>query len=345
MDAKIGNLKHYWHVVALSSELRSGASLKRTLYGRPLLLWRDAQDQLHALDDCCAHQRAPINVQDFQKNRIVCSYHGWQFNELGAVTHVPSDPAASQRLKCAIPSYQIREHSGFIWLLPDVEGVSRQQPPDLTKYATWPANFKRFEFATNEELLIDNFMDPTHTGVVHAGVIRSESKLTEHEMTISSHDAGVKVDFAERQESVGVGMRFLFGHAMRVAHSDEFLLPNLVRVTYDINQQTRFVALIACTPLGRPEDGKTVAFVQLRYQFGWASKLLSPVISVLATKVLKQDFAITQQQFLNRQRFADRTLNKVACDAVATRVVQMRQRLIAGEERLDPTTQIVKLSF
>ncbi len=345
MNDNIGDLRHYWHVIALSSELRTGSSLKRSLYGRPLLIWRDDQGQLHALDDCCAHQLAPIDVQDYRQNRVVCSYHGWQFDQCGSVTHVPSDPAASQRLKCSIPNYQVCESTGFVWILPDPEGVSRLPPVELTEFEAWPVTFKKYDFATNEELLIDNFMDPTHTGVVHAGVIRSGSELTQHEMTIRTHEAGVRVDFAERQESVGVGMQFLFGKSMRVAHCDEFLLPNLVRVTYQINGQPRFVALIACTPLGNASEGETVAFVQLRYQFGWGTRLLSPLISMLAKKVLKQDYAITRSQFENRRLFPDRSENKVACDAVAQRVIQMRGRLIAGEDHVEQKAQVIRLSF
>ncbi len=90
-----------------------------------------------------------------------------------------------------------------------------------------------------------------------------------HEMTVSTHAYGVRVDFAERPERVGMGLQFVFGKTMLVQHTDEFLMPNLVRVTYTINAKKCFIALIACTSLSALGSGRTLAHVQLRYRFGW----------------------------------------------------------------------------
>lgn len=344
----IGRLNEYWHAIALSQELRSRTSIKRSLYGQPLLLWRDSANNVFAVLDCCAHRRAPLEVQDYSSNRIVCPYHGWQYDSQGQLVDVPSNRSAVQKLKCSIPAFTVIEESGFVWLLPP--GAASQSPesrPSLTKYDKWPNVCKQRVFDTSVDLLVDNFMDPTHTGLVHDGLIRNSSQIADHQLTIQTSQQGVRVDYAEQEEQVGFGMRLLFGKTMRTEHRDEFLAPNLVRVTYFINGTERFVALIACVSM-TPEDSpnpKTLALVQLRFYFGRFSWLLSPLVSALAKKVLKQDFTITRDQWANQQIFTQQREHLVAADAVASRVMRFRKRLKEGEIPSEASEHKMTLRF
>ena len=349
MFSNIGKLNEYWHVIALERELRPGHSIKRKLYGVPLLIWRDHRGQVFAIQDCCAHRRAPLQVKDFSTNQIVCPYHGWEYSSRGQLLNVPSDSLATDKLKCSVPSYPTIEESGFIWLFPNSNDVPPLSPrPDLSNYRTWTSNFKSQEFRTSVDLLVDNFMDPTHTALVHDGLIRKSSQIAEHEMLVLTNDSGVKVEYKEQIEQVGLGMRFLFGKTMRTQHSDEFLAPNLVRVIYRLNGIERFVALIACTPniqAGQAKDARTLALVQLRYNFGKLTFLLKPFISWLAGKVLKQDLEITENQWANQQVFTQQKEHHVAADAVAARVTRFRKQLMAGQLPTESSEQLLKLNF
>ncbi len=363
--------QQYWHVLALSKELKNGQSLKRNLYDQRVLLWRDNHGETHALLNCCSHRRAPLQIKNYESNCVVCPYHGWEFNEAGAVTHVPSDPGAPSRLKCRVPHFETVDRYGFIWIafpfigkgeadevrvsesvdehvsLPDL----MQSPPDLKewvgleKYESWPVVSRSFEFATTDELLIENFMDPTHTSVVHDGLIRSSQDLREHAMEIEVHPRGVRVDFAEQEEKVGLGLRAIYGASMKVKHCDEFLFPNFVRVTYEINGKECFMAFIACTPLEMGTGAKTLALIQLRHRLGLASSIASPFIAWLAGKILKQDAEITEMQFRNQVDFKSQRENLVAADVVAVRVKEVRRLIAKGEARPKRSTQSLKLRF
>ncbi len=119
LDESNGMLTRFWHVVALTQELRAGHSLKRELYGRPLLLWRDDTGQVYAFDDCCAHRRAPLQVADYNAGIMECPYHGWQYDRQGKLCRVPSDPEFAAQSKCRIPSYSVVEK---IWVHMDLSG-------------------------------------------------------------------------------------------------------------------------------------------------------------------------------------------------------------------------------
>ena len=349
VSQQIGKLNEFWHVIALSNELRPGKSLKRSLHGFPVLLWRGVDGEVHALQDCCAHRRSPLSVKDYSAGRIVCPYHGWEYDSEGCLVHVPSDPKACERLSCSVPRFNVLEESGFVWILAPSANASETPPrPDLSAYASWSSTYRAYKFETSVDLLIDNFMDPTHTALVHDGLIRKSSQITEHEMVISTRAEGVCVDYSEQIEQVGFGMQLLFGNSMRTKHRDEFLAPNLVRVTYAINGTERFIALIACTPL-TSEDGSenplTLALIQLRYQFGTLNFLVRPMISMLAKKVLQQDYEITRDQWRNQRVFQQNKEHLMAADAVAARVVGFRNQLKDGSYPTDFSSQQLRIRF
>jgi len=344
--SEIGDLSKYWHVIGLASEVRPGRSLKRKLYGHPLLIWRDKNRSLHALSDCCAHKKTPLEVKDFQVNLIACPYHGWEYNETGDLIKVPSSPDCPDRLRCKLPSFSIAESEGFIWIHIG-ESNSDSKIPSLEDFGGrgWSRKFKTMKFETTDELLIENFMDPTHTASVHDGLIRSSDQSNEHEMSITTHADGVKVDFEEKEESVGPGMRLLLGRSMKVRHTDEFMLPNLVKVTYWFNDEPKFLAFIGCTPTGKIGEPSTQAFVQLRFRFGWLNHPIKPVLSFLSKKILQQDFEITQSQFLNQQICQSQKEHLVAADAVAKNVSLVRRNAINRVDHGPAKTQNLKLWF
>ncbi len=103
-----------------------------------------------------------------------------------------------------------------------------------------------------------------------------------------------------------------------------------------------FVALIACSSLGPLGSGRTLAMVQLRYDFGWATRLAQPVIAWLAGKVLRQDYQITADQFANRTAFPQAQECKIAADTVATRVSRLRAQLVSGNESIQSTSQTIR---
>lgn len=191
-------------------------------------------------------------------------------------------------------------------------------------------------------------MDPTHTALVHDGLIRKSSQITEHEMVISTRAEGICVDYSEQIEQVGFGMQLLFGRSMRIKHRDEFLAPNLVRVTYAINGTERFIALIACTPLTSEDESEnpvTLALIQLRYQFGRLNFLVRPIISMLAKKVLQQDYEITRDQWRNQRVFQQSREHLLAADAVASRVKRFRNQLKDGSYPNDFSSQQLRIRF
>jgi phenylpropionate dioxygenase-like ring-hydroxylating dioxygenase large terminal subunit len=345
MFEKIGGLAKYWHVIALSNEVKKGKSLKRNLYEIPILIWRDDAMSVHGLLDVCSHKKAPLEVCDFNKNHVLCQYHGWKYNSSGNLIDIPSSQHLVSKMKCKVDTFQIIEQNGFIWIYLDTQNKASFVPEPLTEVegSQWEYYHTSMVFETNEELLIENFMDATHTPMVHDKLIRDNDKKVKHSITILQTSETVHVAYNETNEKIGLGLNLMLGNSLLVSHTDEFLLPNLVRVNYYINKIHRFQAFIACTLL---ENGKTIAFVRLSFQFKWFNQLIKLAIPFLAKKVLKQDFIITKKQFDNIQIFKNRSDNNIDYDAMHNKVKKIRSNKVKNIElNAEPTIQKIDLTL
>jgi len=148
------------------------------------------------------------------------------------------------------------------------------------------------------------------------------------------------VAYAETKEKIGVGLRFILGKDIRVKHTDAFLLPNIVKVDYYMNDVHRFTAIIACNPIS---DKKTEAIIRLSFNFGKLNPIIKRVLPRLAKKVIAQDFDITKLQFDNQQVFNEQKDKPIDCDNVFHKMKKIRRAAIENSEAIRPSETAFKL--
>jgi len=56
---------------------------------QPLVLWRDATSQPHALPNRCAHRGALLSRGTVVDGTLACRYHGWRDAGTGKCVHIP----------------------------------------------------------------------------------------------------------------------------------------------------------------------------------------------------------------------------------------------------------------
>jgi nitrite reductase/ring-hydroxylating ferredoxin subunit len=108
----------------------SGA-LKRTplavtVEGAAVVLFRNRQGQASALSDRCPHRGLPLSMGHCSHGRLVCRYHGWEFDHEGVCQRIPADPTAT-RPRAMLTPYAICEQDGYVWISP---GGAPPSPPD-----------------------------------------------------------------------------------------------------------------------------------------------------------------------------------------------------------------------
>ena len=62
------------------------------LLGQRLVVWSHGDGRYAALEDRCAHRSAALSKGWLDKGAIVCPYHGWAYDGVGACVRVPQRP-------------------------------------------------------------------------------------------------------------------------------------------------------------------------------------------------------------------------------------------------------------
>ena len=186
-----------WVFAGLAHELaRPGDVVPVTVAGRPVLLVRDAEQQVRAFHNVCRHRclklvDEPCNVGP----AIQCPYHSWTYRLDGALHIAPYFGGRDPR---AVPAGFDRAEHGLVpvrlatwhdWVFVNLSGTA---PPiedfvaplqrhlgglDLSRMKH-VVTIDLGEIAANWKLLMENFIEPYHVPFVHATT--TEQPLTDH---------------------------------------------------------------------------------------------------------------------------------------------------------------------
>lgn len=169
-------VRNAWYVAAMYDELQPGELLARTYLGEPLVLFRDAEGNPHALADRCPHRFAPLSKGSLCDGgkAVRCLYHGLEFDGRGTCVH---NPHGAVPKAATVKSHPVTERGGLIWLwmgdpemadaslIPDYSAVT-SAPPDATIRGYMPT-------ACESMLLVDNILDLSHIDFLHLGSLGS----------------------------------------------------------------------------------------------------------------------------------------------------------------------------
>lgn len=167
-------VRNGWYVAAFSEEV-TRTPRQRVIMDEPIVLYRTMAGEAHAMWGLCAHRNFPLAEGQLVGDELQCTYHGYRFSATGACTRIPGQSAVPKAFRQRI--YPCIERAGFVWLwmgdpsrpdpsrMPPLESVGGDQPGwvrvpnEVTAIpARWP-------------LMIDNLMDLSHIGFLHARTI------------------------------------------------------------------------------------------------------------------------------------------------------------------------------
>jgi phenylpropionate dioxygenase-like ring-hydroxylating dioxygenase large terminal subunit len=160
-----------WYAAAYDVEV-GRSLLARTICNQKLVLYRQTDGRVAALEDACWHRLLPLSMGRLDGDEVVCGYHGLVFNAEGRCTHMPSqetiNPAACVR------RFPLAEKHRFIWVWPGDPALADESLiPDLhwNHDPAWAGDGKMIRVQCDYRLVIDNLMDLTHETFVHGSSI------------------------------------------------------------------------------------------------------------------------------------------------------------------------------
>ncbi|WP_206518044.1 Rieske (2Fe-2S) protein [Rhodococcus sp. X156] len=105
-----------WIPVALARDIEPGSATGTSIGGAAVALWRGADGSVHAWADRCPHRGMRLSLGFVRGERLVCLYHGWQFDQVGACRHIPAHPDLAPPAAVRTVRYRVREESAMVWV-------------------------------------------------------------------------------------------------------------------------------------------------------------------------------------------------------------------------------------
>ena len=165
-------IRNTWYIAAWADELQE-KPLARRICDDPVVLFRDQHGKAAALADRCCHRSAPLSLGSVVAGNIQCGYHGLAFDGSGACVAVPGQSYISDGAR--VRSYPVVEKDQFLWIwmgeAARADASAIVDFPYHNDHAHWPNKHDCYRINGNYMLMVDNLMDLTHLGYLHAKTV------------------------------------------------------------------------------------------------------------------------------------------------------------------------------
>ena len=336
--ASVARVLRHWYIVAMSAEL-GAEPIARTLFGMPLVLFRNESGEVGALLDRCPHRNVPLSNGRVEGGRLECPYHGWQFDTGGVCRFVPSMTGPSEGKARRAPSFAAKEQAGFVWVY-----ATPNEEPQVEPYRFEYAD--RYGYTTVRRMVeapgtlhatLENALDVPHTAFLHKGLFRSKSRGITITAQVHRGPDRVVTEYLGEPRPPGLVARILSPSGGMVTHFDRFILPSIAQVEYRIGTENHFFIDSVMTPVS---DFVTriyaVVSFRLRLIPGW---LIKPFLMPLAMRVFRQDSEILATQTELIHRFGGEQFVSTELDIMGKHIWRLLKAAergdTAGEERAE----------
>lgn len=259
-------LTGFWYRALPSDRVPRRHLRKGTLLEIPMVIGRDAEGGVFALQDACPHRGMPLSCGWFDGRQVECSYHGWKFDAHSGQCQLIPSVTSDQTLKVEriyAGNFACEEHDEYVWVfVPEPAatgaGFSKRSAPSepAPRISTFSDRFKRAYLTAEMPVSVDHgiigLMDPAHGPFVHqAWWWRSRHSIHEKQKAFEPIPWGFRMS-AHRPSSNSAPYKLLrlYAKADAITTTIDFVLPNR-RVEIIRAGKYWFSSLTTVTPIDR----------------------------------------------------------------------------------------------
>ncbi|BAZ68466.1 MAG: Rieske 2Fe-2S domain-containing protein [Pelatocladus maniniholoensis HA4357-MV3] len=177
------NFFQQWYPLSPVEDLNPKRPTPVTLLGLRLVIWKPKSTETYRVFlDQCPHRLAPLSEGriDDKTGNLMCSYHGWQFDQQGICTHIPqaenSELVSKNKENLCAVSLPVRQAQDLLWVWADAKSADLAATTalplspqvDASKGFVWSSFVRDLEY--DWEILVENVADPSHVPFAHHGV-------------------------------------------------------------------------------------------------------------------------------------------------------------------------------
>ena len=125
-------LRNCWYIAGWSRDIVRSLTARKIL-NQNLVLYRQSDDTVVALEDACPHRKLPLSKGRLLGDIIECGYHGLQFDCSGSCVLAPTQNRIPPTAK--VRHYPIIEKWGFVWVwMGEVDKAEDVNVYDIQKF-------------------------------------------------------------------------------------------------------------------------------------------------------------------------------------------------------------------
>lgn len=336
-------LKNQWYLLCPAVELKKNKILAKTIVGENIVAFRTKDNTVVAIEDRCCHRNVPLSMGFLKNDRIVCAYHGWQYDKSGRCVLIPSQGADEKIPPTArIKHFPIVEKNKLLWVfIGDPTAATGVQPHGIPEMDSWPFTYGEHVFEADLESAAESLLDPYHIAFAHRDSIKSfMGQIGDYnpDFEIQIHDDGIEGKYL-RKNVGNLGEKIYFGNDEFITTRYRFFYPNLSRLEVVFRERT----LLIIEHIMRV-DGNLVSMTQItlwKNIFKGLSFFARRMMKKQSDRIVKEDIDLLRAQHRIYQK-ANGNIREVSVrgDRVSLAFRKFwRQKM---QEPKDPTTSSVK---
>ncbi|MBE9032177.1 Rieske 2Fe-2S domain-containing protein [filamentous cyanobacterium LEGE 11480] len=192
----------HWYPIAPITDLKSDRPSAVMILGQQLVVWKPPNSEtFRVFIDQCPHRLAPLSEGriDDKTGHLMCSYHGWQFDDAGACSRIPQAEddkiLQTQKDNFCVTSLPTQTANGLLWVWPDAtsKNLATTQPlplsPQLDSSSEVVYSSMVRDLAYDWQTLVENVADPSHVPFAHHGVQGNRDRAKPVPMKVVESDA------------------------------------------------------------------------------------------------------------------------------------------------------------
>lgn len=180
-----------WHPVASAAALAAGTMHAVRLLDQELIIWRGMDGIVHAWDDRCPHRGARLSLGTIQNDRVVCAYHGWQFDHSGQCQLQPAHPHDKPPKAACAKRFHVQQAYGLLWVCLGEPRYALLPYPEYQDVSLRTVLCGPYQVNACGPRVIENFLDMAHFSFVHTGILGDPAHADIPDYTVTPFDDGL----------------------------------------------------------------------------------------------------------------------------------------------------------
>lgn len=278
-------------VVCRSSEITSDPKVFEIL-GEKILIFR-RENEIFAFQDLCMHRGVPLSLGCVKNDRLICAYHGFEYDFSGACVKIPQfDDAAKIPAKLRVIRYFCTERYGLVFVRlsefsPDSDPKIPHFSPFFLPHARnilWETGAVKARYPR----IIENFLDISHLAFIHENLLGTTTHPQINDFSVHTRDGRIFSDeiFIFQPDPDGSGV------ARDMIYTYEIFSPLCVNfIKTDPKTSGIFSIALLLSPVNT-EISRAFGIISFDYEI----QATDDEILAFQDKIFSQDLPIVQNQ-------------------------------------------------